>query len=177
MTRMCFESPNLLKAGTGQTRKGVGEIKVWEAGEQGTGSGGVWPPPASPPHKALLQLKHWARFIFAINFEEVLFLNVPGFPVINKTANQVNDSVVLVKWTAPITGQCPVYAYSVYHKEVTSTEWKRANVTKDTTHYILSLICKKDYEIGVTAWSKNGETSLKDSRLWKITTGGGNSRS
>jgi len=105
----------------------------------------------------------------------VLFLNLLGFPVINKTANQVNDSVVLVKWTAPITGQCPVHAYSVYHKEVTSTEWTSVKVTENTTQYILRLICKKDYEIGVTAWSTNRETSLNDSRLWKVTTGGGNS--
>ena len=109
----------------------------------------------------------------------MLFLNVPGFPVINKTANQVNDSVVLVKWTAPITGQCLVHAYSVYYKEVTSTEWTSVRVTSNTTQYILRdrLICKTDYEIGVIAWSTNGETSLNDSRLWKVTTGGGNSRS
>ena len=103
-------------------------------------------------------------------------LNVLGFPVINQTANQVNDSVVLVKWTAPITGQCPVHAYSVYHKEVTSTEWTSVNVTKNETQYILHLICKREYEIGVTAWSKSGETSLNDSRLWKVTVGGGNRR-
>ena len=140
--------------------------------------------PLSPPPIALLQFKHWARFYFAtriyvhsifINFEEALFLIV-GFPVINKTANQLNESVVLVKWTAPITGQCPVHAYSVYHKEVTSTEWTSVKVTKNTTQYILQLICKRDYEIGVTAWSTNGETSLNDSRLWKVTTGGGNSQ-
>ena len=124
---------------------------------------------------SLLKALKSLEFYIFINFEEVLFLNFPGFPVINKTANQVNDSVVLVKWIAPITGQCPVHAYSVYHKEVTSTEWQRANVTKNTTQHILSLICKKDYEIGVTAWSTTGETSLNDSRLWKVTTGGGNS--
>ena len=66
-------------------------------------------------------------------------------------------------------------AYSVHHKEVTSTEWRSVNVTNNTTQYILRLICKKDYEIGVSAWSTNGETSLNDSRLWKVTTGGGNS--
>ena len=113
--------------------------------------------------------------MYFINFEEVLFFNVPGFPVINKTANHVNDSVIMVQWTAPITGQCPVHAYSVYYKEVTSTEWTSVKVTKNTTQHILSLICKKDYEIGVTARSKNGETSLNDIRLWKVTTGGGNS--
>ena len=105
------------------------------------------------------------------------FHHPTGFPVVNKSANQVNDSVIMVKWTAPITGQCPVHAYSVYYKEVTSAEWTSVKVTKNTTQHILRdrLICKKDYEIGVTAWSKNGETSLNDIRLWKVTTGGGNS--
>jgi len=95
-----------------------------------------------------------------------------GFPVINKTANQLNDSVVLVKWTAPITGQCQVHEYSVYYREVASTQWTSVKMTKNTTQYILRLMCKKDYEIGVTAFGSSGETSLNDSRLWKVTTGG-----
>ncbi|KAL9970180.1 hypothetical protein ACROYT_G022513 [Oculina patagonica] len=95
-----------------------------------------------------------------------------GFPVLNNSANQVNGSAVLVKWTPPITGQCPVHAYSIYYKEVSSTEWTSIKVTENTTQYVLQLICNKEYEIGVTAWNMNGETSLNDSKLWKVTTGG-----
>ncbi|XP_078373558.1 uncharacterized protein LOC144657125 [Oculina patagonica] len=95
-----------------------------------------------------------------------------GFPVLNKSANQVNGSAVLVKWTPPITGQCPVHAHSIYYKEVLSTEWTSIMVMKNTTQYVLQLICAKEYEIGVTAWNTNGETSLNDSKLWKVTTGG-----
>ena len=105
----------------------------------------------------------------------MLIASNAGFPVINKTANQLNDSVVLVKWTAPITGQCQVHAYSVYYREVASTQWTSVKMIKNTTQYILRLMCKKDYEIGVTAFGSSGETSLNDSRLWKVSTGGGNS--
>ena len=73
-----------------------------------------------------------------------------------------------------MTGQCPVHAYSIYYREANFTEWTSIKVTGNTTQYILQLICNKKYEIGVTAWNTNGETSLNNSRLWNATTGGGN---
>lgn len=97
-----------------------------------------------------------------------------GLPVISKYANKVKGYAVLVKWTPPIQGQCLVHAYSIYYRETSSSEWTSTKVTKNTTHYILQLICQKEYEIAVTAWSTNGETSLNDSKLWKVITVGGN---
>lgn len=39
MTRMCFDSANLQGTGAARKRAGRREIKVREAGEQGTGGG------------------------------------------------------------------------------------------------------------------------------------------
>ena len=50
---MCFDSANLQGAGAVRKRAGGGrrEIKVREAGEQGTGGGSFCPlPPPPPPH-------------------------------------------------------------------------------------------------------------------------------
>ena len=116
-----------------------------------------------------------ASIVFKLNIFKLIGYGLTGFPAINKSAEQVNGSAVLVKWTPPITGQCPVQAYSVYSKEMSSIEWTSIKVAKKTTQYVLQLICNKVYEIGVTAWSTNGETSLNNNMLWKVTTGGGNS--
>lgn len=97
-----------------------------------------------------------------------------GFPVIEKFANQVKNSVVLVKWMPPLQGQCPINAYSIYFKN-SDTNWTPTSprkLPKNTTTYLLKLFCHTAYQIAVTAWSSQGESSLEDSRVWKVTTGG-----
>ena len=87
-------------------------------------------------------------------------------------------TAVEVKWTAPLEGQCPVHAYSVYYREessgTTPRQWTLAvKVKVNTTRYLLQLMCRKNYEVMVTAWNSNGETSLNESKTWKVATGGG----
>lgn len=97
-----------------------------------------------------------------------------GFPVIDKYTNQVKSSIVLVKWMPPLQGQCPVHAYSIYYKN-SAINWTSTSprmLPKNSTTYHLQLFCRTAYQIAMTAWNSNGESSLKDSRVWKVTTGG-----
>ena len=106
----------------------------------------------------------------------IFTIHVTGFPVIDKYTNQVKSSIVLVKWMPPLQGQCPVHAYSIYYKN-SAINWTSTSprmLPKNSTTYHLQLFCRTAYQIAMTAWNSNGESSLKDSRVWKVTTGGGN---
>ena len=107
---------------------------------------------------------------YVISQHILLFVD---FPLIINQINEVNERTVMVTWKQ---GFCPVDTYTVYYREVMSgingSRWRAVNVSQFANHYNLKLKCYKEYEITVAAWS--GETPLKQRKLWKCKTRGGN---
>ena len=94
--------------------------------------------------------------------------------IVNRT-NQVNGSVVVVRWKP-----CTASLFTIYHREMLSegkSHWKAVNVSRHETSYDLHLGCQKEHEIAVTAWNSSAETPLtailKHCRFWRVRTFGG----
>ncbi|XP_027052583.1 angiopoietin-1 receptor-like, partial [Pocillopora damicornis] len=100
--------------------------------------------------------------------------SITGYPAIVNRTNQVNGSVVVVRWKP-----CTASLFTIYHREMLSegkSHWKAVNVSRHETSYDLHLGCQKEHEIAVTAWNSSAETPLtsilKHGRLWRVRTFG-----
>lgn len=93
---------------------------------------------------------------------------------------KVTERYVNITWLPAFKGECHVFGYRVYYRkvisEVNTSQWNVVNVNMsqyNAPNYNLQLQCYMEYEMIVTARSANGETSLSQSKLWKVKTEGG----
>ena len=91
---------------------------------------------------------------------------------------KVAERNINITWLPVLKGECHVSGYLVYYRkvisEVNTEQWNVVNVSPyNATNHNLQLQCYMEYEITVTTQSAKGHTPLKQSKLWKVKTGGG----
>ena len=89
---------------------------------------------------------------------------------------QVTGGTVGIQWEPPLEGACPVLAYNIYYRGVSSPpsgESKRDLISIDgiINHYTLHLNCSHEYEINVT--SMDGHMESDSSQTLKFKPSGG----
>ena len=89
---------------------------------------------------------------------------------------QVTGGTVGIQWEPPLEGACPVLAYNIYYRRVSSQrsgESKRDLISIDGSinQYTLHLNCSHEYEINVT--SMDGHMESDSSQTLKFKPSGG----
>ena len=100
-----------------------------------------------------------------------------GVPKIANENRDVSGGTVVIRWTPPLEGACPVVRYTIHFRVKQASKskiWNSVNVSRNATSYTLHLInCTKKYEIALTSFNGYKESALSESKRWKFKTGGG----
>ena len=92
---------------------------------------------------------------------------------------EIHSDEVVIKWTTPSSNGADITQYTVYIRNVTSSEsvgdWKKIDVIYDVSihAYVVTLIKDQQYDLVVTATNKYGESLKKKENIKRIRVSGG----